>query len=140
VPEVEAQWNAGRRLLDPKGPAQTDFFRLLTGAQGTLGIVTWASVRVQLIPDPKKTLFVSAPKLDDLVDVSYRLTRLRLGDELLIVNAAYLAALLAADSAEAVELRQALPAPPPPRVGRRSRTSPERWRPGGSSCSRLCPA
>ena len=110
VPEVEAQWNAGRRLLDPKGPAQTDFFRLLTGAQGTLGIVTWASVRVQLIPDPKKTLFVSAPKLDDLVDLSYRLTRLRLGDELLIVNAAYLAALLAADSVEAAALRKALPA------------------------------
>jgi FAD/FMN-containing dehydrogenase len=110
VPDIEAQWNAGRRLLEPKGPAQTDFFRLLTGAQGTLGIVTWASVRVQLIPDPKKTVFVSAPKLDDLVDLSYRLTRLRVGDELLIVNAAYLAALLAADGAEATALREALPA------------------------------
>ena len=110
VLDIEAQWNAGRRLLEPKGPAQTDFFRLLTGAQGTMGIVTWASVRVQLIPDPKKTLFVSAPKLDDLVDLSYRLTRLRLGDELLIVNAAYLATLLAADSAEAAALREALPA------------------------------
>jgi FAD/FMN-containing dehydrogenase len=110
VPDIEAQWNAGRRLLEPKGPAQTDFFRLLTGAQGTLGIVTWASVRVQLIPDPKKTVFVSAPQLDDLVDLSYRLTRLRVGDELLIVNSAYLAALLAADSAEAAALREVLPA------------------------------
>jgi FAD/FMN-containing dehydrogenase len=110
VPDIEAQWKAGRRLLEPKGPAQTDFFRLLTGAQGTLGIVTWASVRVQFIPDPKKTVFVSAPKLDDLVDLSYRLTRLRLGDELLIVNGAYLAALLATDSAEAAALREALPA------------------------------
>jgi FAD/FMN-containing dehydrogenase len=110
VPDIEAQWDAGRRLLEPKGPAQTDFFRLLTGAQGTLGIVTWASVRVEIIPDPKKTVFVSAPKLDDLVDLSYRLTRLRLGDELLIVNATYLAALVAADAAEAVTLRDTLPA------------------------------
>jgi FAD/FMN-containing dehydrogenase len=110
APDIEAQWDAGRRLLEPKGPAQTDFFRLLTGAQGTLGIVTWASVRVQFIPDPKKTVFVGAPKLDDLVDLSYRLTRLRLGDELLILNAAYLAAVLAADSAEAAALREALPA------------------------------
>ncbi len=110
VPDIEAQWDAGRRLLEPKGPAQTDFFRLLTGAQGTMGIVTWASVRVQLIPDPKKTMFVSAPKLDDLLDLSRRLTRLRLGDELLIVNAAHLATLLAADSAEAAALRKALPA------------------------------
>ncbi len=75
-----------------------------------MGIVTWASVRVQLIPDPKKTLFVTAAKLDDLVDLSRRLTRLRLGDELLIVNGAYLAALLGADSVEAAALREALPA------------------------------
>jgi FAD/FMN-containing dehydrogenase len=110
VLDIEAQWNAGRRLLEPKGPAQTDFFRLLTGAQGTMGIVTWASVRVQLIPDPKKTMFVIAPKLDDLLDLSRRLTRLRLGDELMIVNAAYLASLLAVESAEAASFREALPA------------------------------
>jgi FAD/FMN-containing dehydrogenase len=109
VLDIEAQWNAGRRLLEPKGPAQTDFFRLLTGAQGTFGIVTWASVRVQLIPDPKKTMFVTALKLDDLLDLSRRLTRLRLGDELLIVNATYLATLLAADGADAAALRKALP-------------------------------
>jgi FAD/FMN-containing dehydrogenase len=110
VPDIEAQWSAGRRLTDPKGPAQTDFFRLLTGAQGTLGIVTWASVRVQLVPGVRKTAFVTATKLEELVDLSYRLTRLRVGDELLIVNATYLAALLAADAAEAVALRGALPA------------------------------
>jgi FAD/FMN-containing dehydrogenase len=110
VLDIEAQWDAGRRLFDPKGPAQTDFFRLLTGAQGTLGIVAWASVRVQLIPEAKKTLFVSAPKLDDLVDLSYRLTRLRVGDELLIVNAAYLAMLVATSPDEVAALREALPA------------------------------
>jgi FAD/FMN-containing dehydrogenase len=110
VLDIEAQWNAGRRLLEPKGPAQTDFFRLLTGAQGTMGIVIWASVRIQLIPDPRKTMFVSASKLDDLLDLSRRLTRLRLGDELLIVNGAHLATLLAADNAEAAALRKALPA------------------------------
>jgi FAD/FMN-containing dehydrogenase len=110
VLDLEAQWDAGRRLVDPKGPAQTDFFRLLTGAQGTLGIVTWASVRCQLVADPKKILFVTADKLEDLVDLSYRLTRLRVGDELLILNAAYLAALAGADAAGAAELRQAVPA------------------------------
>ena len=110
VLDLDVQWDAGRRLVDPKGPAQTDFFRLLTGAQGTLGIVTWASVRCQLMADPKKTLFVTADKLDDLVELSYRLTRLRVGDELLILNAAYLAALAGAGAADAVELRPTLPA------------------------------
>ena len=109
VPDIEAQWNAGRRFVEPKGPAQTDFYRLLTGAQGTLGIVTWASVRVQFVPNPRKTLFVTADKLAELVDLSYRLTRLRVGDELLILNNTYLAALVAADGADAAALREALP-------------------------------
>ena len=53
--DLEGQWAAGGRQVDPKGPAQTDFYRLLTGAQGTLGIVTWASVKCELLADPKKT-------------------------------------------------------------------------------------
>ena len=45
---LEAQWQAGGVQADPKGPAQTDFFRLLTGAQGAMGIVTWAAVKCEL--------------------------------------------------------------------------------------------
>ena len=107
--DLEAQWTKGGRQVDPKGPAQTDFFRLLTGAQGTLGIVTWASVKCELLADPKKTLFVTAERLDDLIDLAYRLTRLRVGDELLIVNGSYLAALVATDQHEIGSLRDALP-------------------------------
>ena len=40
--------------MDPKGPLQTDFYRLLTGAQGTFGIVTWASVKCELLADPEE--------------------------------------------------------------------------------------
>ena len=58
--DLEQQWAAGLRQVDPKGPAQTDFFRLLTGAQGTLGVVIWASVKCELLADPRKTLFVPA--------------------------------------------------------------------------------
>ena len=46
---LEAQWQAGGVQADPKGPAQTDFFRLLTGAQGTMGVVTWAAVKCELV-------------------------------------------------------------------------------------------
>ena len=107
--DLEQQWAAGLRQVDPKGPAQTDFFRLLTGAQGTLGIVIWASVKCELLADPKKTLFVPANTLDDLVDLSYRLTRLRVGDELFLVNSSYLATLVAGDAAEIPALKGALP-------------------------------
>ena len=107
--DLEEQWAAGMRQVDPKGPAQTDFFRLLTGAQGTLGIVTWTSIKCELLADPKKTFFVTADKLDDLVDLSYRITRLRVGDEVLLVNNAYLATLVADDKAEIAGLRDELP-------------------------------
>ncbi len=96
---LEAQWQAGGVQADPKGPAQTDFFRLLTGAQGTMGVVTWAAVKCELLPAAHQYLFAAAAELDDLVDFTYRIDRLRLGDEVMIVNDAYLARLLAASGA-----------------------------------------
>lgn len=93
---LEKQWEAGIRLVDPKGPAQTDFFRLLTGAQGSMGVVTWASVRCQILPSVHKLFFVSARSLDRLIGISYQLQRLRLGDEVLLVNDRLLASLLGA--------------------------------------------
>ena len=92
---LEAQWQAGGVQADPKGPAQTDFFRLLTGAQGTMGVVTWAAVKCELLPVAHEYLFAAAAELDELVDFTYKVDRLRLGDEVLIVNNAYLARLLA---------------------------------------------
>ncbi len=108
--DLEAQWSSGGRQVDPKGPAQTDFYRLLTGAQGSYGIVTWASVKCELLADPKKLLFVAATKLDDLVELTYRVVRIRVADEIFIVNGAYLAALTGKDAADVAALREALPA------------------------------
>jgi FAD/FMN-containing dehydrogenase len=42
---LEDQWRNGVVQAGPKGPARTDFYRLLTAAQGTMGIVTWASIK-----------------------------------------------------------------------------------------------
>ncbi len=97
---LEAQWQGGGVQADPKGPAQTDFFRLLTGAQGTMGVVTWAAVKCELVPAAHEYLFAAAAELEELVDLTYRLDRLRLGDEVLIVNSVYLARLLAAGGAD----------------------------------------
>ncbi len=96
--------------MDPKGPAQTDFYRLLTGAQGSYGIVTWASVKCELLADPKKLLFVTAPRFDELVDLTYRIVRIRAADEIFIVNGAYLAALVGRDAADVAALTATLPA------------------------------
>ena len=47
---LEAQWNAGLAQVNQQGPMSTDLMRLLTGAQGTMGIVVWASIKCQLLP------------------------------------------------------------------------------------------
>ena len=93
---LETQWADGLRQVDPKGPAQTDFVRLLSGAQGTLGVVTWASVKCTLLPEVRKMFFVESPRLEDLLGVCARLQRLRLGEEVFLANRALLASLLGA--------------------------------------------
>jgi FAD/FMN-containing dehydrogenase len=107
---LEDQWRTGALQIEPKGPAQTDFYRLLTGAQGTMGIVTWASLKCELLPEARGLLLVPAAALDDVVEFVYRLTRVRLGDEVLLVSDSYLARLLAADTADAGARRAELPA------------------------------
>lgn len=104
---LEAQWKSGSVQLNPHGPAGTDFVRLLTGAQGSMGIVVWASVKCELAPAAYRLFAVPAAHLEDLIDPVYRLTRLRLGDELLVLNAAQLACLVEprADAIGALQAR-----------------------------------
>jgi FAD/FMN-containing dehydrogenase len=106
---LEAQWEKGLAQLDPKGPNATDLMRLLTGAQGSMGIVVWASVRCELIPQASRCYFVPGERLEDLVDFCLRAERLRLGDELLVVNSTQLALAIGGGNGTFNALRQALP-------------------------------
>jgi len=101
---LEDQWCSGVVQAEHKGPAQTDFFRFLTGAQGSMGVVTWASVKCELVAAVREVRVVSAERLDDLVPFLYRLNRVRLGDEVLVLNGALLARLLAAAGEKAGDL------------------------------------
>ena len=94
---LEDQWRGGVVQAEPKGPAQTDFYRLLTGAQGTMGIVSWASVKCELLPEAHQLGFVAADRLDDLSPVVRKMCLLRLGDELMVFDRAYLAGILGVD-------------------------------------------
>ena len=73
---------AGRAVAErggadgPEGPMATDLMRLLTGAQGSMGIVIWASVKCELMPGVHKYVFVPGEKLEDLIDFCYKLERL----------------------------------------------------------------
>ena len=107
--DLELQWKRGLAQVDPKGPNATDLMRLLTGAQGSMGIVIWASIKCELIPNARKFVLVPAERMEDLIDFCYKLERVRLGDEVMVVNAAQLAAMLGKQAEEIEALREDLP-------------------------------
>ena len=84
--EKEEDWQEGRVPLVGPGPGQLDFFKFVSAAQGSMGIVTWASVKCEVLPDFRKLFLVPAEKLDDGIDFTYKLLKFRFGDEFFIVN------------------------------------------------------
>ncbi|MDM8000223.1 MAG: FAD-binding oxidoreductase [Dehalococcoidia bacterium] len=106
---LEEQWQSGQAQKSPVGPGPSDLFRVVQGAQGTLGILTWATVRLELLPSVRRLFMVGCEKVDAVIDFVYRLQRLKLGDECLILDQLNLASILAPDARTIEECRSALP-------------------------------
>jgi len=95
----------------PYGPGTASFHRLIQGAQGTMGIVTWASMRCELLPSVEEPFVVVSSKLGALLDLAAWLIRLRMVNECFILNNANLAAIFAEKwPADYQKLKDALPA------------------------------
>jgi hypothetical protein len=107
--DLEELWPQQKWQVTPVGPGQTDFYRLLSAAQGSMGFATWASLRCEILPSVHKLFFLPAQKLDSLLDFTYRILRFRYADELFILNGANLAYLLGEDSAQIKALMEQLP-------------------------------
>jgi len=86
---------------NPMGPAQTDLMKVGQGAQGTMGIVTWASVKLEVKPSLHRLWFVADDKLERLIDFAYRVLRPKLADEFFILNKQAFAAMFS-DSADSI--------------------------------------
>jgi hypothetical protein len=108
-PTLEDQWEMGLAQVFSGGPGQVDYYRLVSGAQGSMGIVTWASVKCEILPKIHKFFLIPADNLKDLIECAYRLLRVRLGDEFLILNGANLAAILSKDADGVHALKNKLP-------------------------------
>ena len=93
--------------INPEGVIPSS--RLFTGAQGTLGIATWGTMRAFYKPLVSKIYFIPCEKIEDVVEPSYKILRVRIGSEYLILNNAELAAILAKDKADYDNLRDILP-------------------------------
>jgi FAD/FMN-containing dehydrogenase len=108
--EKEEDWQEGLVPLVGPGPGQLDYYKFVSAAQGSMGIVTWASVKCEVLPDFRKLFLVPAEKLDDVIDFTYKLQKFRFGDELFILNSTCLAYILSNGPDEAASLRDTLPA------------------------------
>jgi FAD/FMN-containing dehydrogenase len=106
---LDEQWQRGLAQILSQGPNATDLMRLVTGAQGSMGIVVWASVKLELIPTARRYFFVPSNSIDGLVDLVYKLTKVRLGDEFFVANRARLANLVEHEPAARRKLRESLP-------------------------------
>jgi FAD/FMN-containing dehydrogenase len=106
---MEGAWQRKQAASGPTGPGQADFYRLVSGAQGSMGIVTWASVKCEVLPEVHKLFFTPARRLDDLLDFTYQLLKFRFGDELLVLNSFVLASILGGGPARTRALMAELP-------------------------------
>jgi FAD/FMN-containing dehydrogenase len=92
---LKEQLELGLRQVFASGPGSTSLSRVVQGAQGTMGIVTWGSIVCGILPEMMKTFFLAADTLDRLIDVSYAFSRRRFGEEHFLVNAFQFATMMA---------------------------------------------
>ena len=81
--------------VNPSGPGSMMWTRLLQGAQGTLGIVTWGQFKIEYRPKVNKAYFIPFKDLGAAVKMVSKIQRRMIGEECLILNNVNLAAILA---------------------------------------------
>lgn len=106
---VEEQWELDRVQMNPFGHSHVDFQRLVAGAQGTIGIVTWATLKCSYSSKLNRALLVPSTNIEPLIDLIYLLVRFRFGGSFFILNSVNLACLLGQDSQEIQERKNILP-------------------------------
>ncbi len=106
----DEKWAGGEAAITQSGPHQFDFLKMVSAAQGSMGVVTMASLKLEPIGKEEKAVFVEAKSFDKLTDFLYKTLKFRFGDEVCIFNRKALASLLA-DDAEGAELFEAKLAP-----------------------------
>jgi len=82
------------RGANPSGPG-LDFYRFFQLAQGTMGIVTWMSLKIETMPKIDKIFFAPVYDLEYAMNFLYRILPRRIGQECLLLNNTDLAALAA---------------------------------------------
>jgi hypothetical protein len=106
---LEEEWEMGFAQQSPSGPGQIDYCRLVAGAQGSMGIVSWASLKCQVLPKVHRLYITPSERLENLIAFAYKILRFRFGEELFLINKMNLASLLGNSHQEIQALRASLP-------------------------------
>jgi FAD/FMN-containing dehydrogenase len=97
-------------MVNPWGPGSVDYYRFISGAQGTMGLVTWAMVKTEVLPSIQRLYFVRVADAGKAAALMINLLRKRIVDECLALNNVNLAAILADDwPGDYKELKESLP-------------------------------
>ncbi len=83
---LEAQRKSGGAQKCPSGPSQTDFHRVIQGAQGTMGVATWMTIRAEIKPARQTPFLIASRDLDKLITFVYAVQRPGLGEHTFIAN------------------------------------------------------
>jgi hypothetical protein len=106
---IEEQWKIGNAQMNPYGISQMNENELVSGAQGTIGIITWATMKCRSLSKLKRAFLTPSINIAPLIDLTYKMVRSRLGDNFFILNGLNLACLLSRSPQEIQELRNILP-------------------------------
>ncbi len=107
---IKEQWAVGGVQKAPYGPGIASWHRIIQGAQGTMGIVTWASMRCELLPSLEEPFIVSSSNVVTLLELASWLIRLRMVNECFILNNTDLAAIFTRKPRDYQNLKDSLPA------------------------------
>jgi FAD/FMN-containing dehydrogenase len=108
--DLEKQWAKQQWQVQYMGPWMTDYYRLVTQAQGSMGIVTWASLKTAVKPLIHQLFIAEADDLTDLEAFVYKAVWTRFPDEIFILNRSQVAYIMGKTPEEIRELKEVLPA------------------------------
>jgi hypothetical protein len=92
---LEEQWRVGGAQKEAAGPSSASWYRIIQGSQGTMGIVTWASARCEILSKVEEPFLVGSNDLAKIMEMVHWLMRLRMVNECFVLNSTDLATIMA---------------------------------------------
>jgi hypothetical protein len=108
IPAEEIPDKTNSDLCSVGGPG-IDWWRLLTGCQGTFGVVTIMNVKIFHKPLKQKVLFITFDSLEDAVTPFYAIQRREIGHECFLLNGYDIAAIMAQNQGDIPGLAKKIP-------------------------------